>query len=102
MVTSAVAPVNGAGTSTSATSPTSYCSRSAISSMMSSSRTGHGAWSEPLTQRKLAERATRSRSSSDSATSRYRPELGGVNVSVASPAAFVLAGSASISVSRSS
>ena len=43
MVTSAVAPANGAGTSTSATSPTSYSSRSAMSSMMSSSRTGHGA-----------------------------------------------------------
>ena len=69
---------------------------------MSSSRTGHGAWSRPLTQTKRAERATRPSSSVDSATSRYEPDVGGANSNEASPASSVVTSRTWISVSTGS
>ena len=90
-VTSPVAAVNGAGTSTSAVSPTSYLSLSATRAIVSSFVTCQLANSCPATHRYRADFATRPFESVASATRRSVPGFAGVNFTVASPLALVVA-----------
>ena len=98
-VTSPTAPVNGAGTSTWAVSPTSYLSLSATRAIVSSFVTCQLANSLPATQRYLADFATRPFESVTSATSRSVPGFEGFTFTTASPFASVVALSDATSVS---
>ncbi len=82
---SAVMPANGAGTRTSAVSPTSYFSLSATSLIASSLVNCHAAYPTPETQRYVAERALRPRASVTSATARIVPACVGRYVMLPSP-----------------